>query len=257
MASTVTAMPARMSAEEWQTRCDLAACYRLVDLFGWSDLINTRITARVPGSDDHFLINPYGLLFEEVTASSLVKIDREGNKVEPSEYEINSGGFAIPSAVHMARPEIACVLHTHSIAGCAVSMQEDGLLPLNQHALQIIADVAYHDYEGTGRDPQERTRLLADFGDRHIMVLRNHGLLVVGISIAAALIATYRMERACAMQLAFQQSGAEFNPINDDVVRAAYNSARRSPGISRADPTKFEWPALLRKLDRIDPSYKQ
>ena len=176
MASTVTAMPARMSAEEWQTRCDLAACYRLVDLFGWSDLINTRITARVPGQHDHFLINPYGLLFDEVTASSLVKIDREGNKVEPSEYEINSGGFAIPSAVHMARPEIACVLHTHSIAGCAVSMQEDGLSPLNHHALQMIGDVAYHDYEGTARNPEERARFLADLGDRHIMVLRNHGL---------------------------------------------------------------------------------
>ncbi len=176
MASTVTAMPARMSAEEWQTRCDLAACYRLVDLFGWSDLINTRITARVPGQHEHFLINPYGLLFDEVTASSLVKIDRDGNKLEPSEYEINSGGFAIPSAVHMARPEIACVLHTHSIAGCAVSMQEDGLSPLNQHALQVIGDVAYHDYEGTARNPEERARFLADLGDRHIMVLRNHGL---------------------------------------------------------------------------------
>ncbi len=258
MASTATAMPARMSAEEWQTRCDLAACYRLVDLFGWSDLINTRITARVPGSDDHFLINRYGLIFGEVTASSLVKIDREGNKVEPSDYEVNSGGFAIPSAVHMARPEIACVLHTHSIAGCAVSMQKDGLLPLNQHALQIIADVAYHDYEGTGRNPEERARLLADFGARHIMVLRNHGLLVVGTSIAAAFIATYRMERACAMQLAFQQSGAEFHPINDAVVSAAYNNDRlRSTGAGRNDPAKFEWPALLRKLDRIDPSYKE
>jgi ribulose-5-phosphate 4-epimerase/fuculose-1-phosphate aldolase len=252
MASTVTEMPARMSAEEWQTRCDLAACYHLVDLFGWSDLINTRITARVPGREAHFLINPYGLLFDEVTASSLVKIDREGNKVEPSEYEVNSAGFAIPSTVHLARPEIACVLHTHSIAGCAVSMQKDGLLPLNQHALQIIADVAYHDYAGTSRTPEERARLLADFGDRHIMVLRNHGLLVVGTSIAAAFIATYRMERACAMQLAFQQSGAEFHPISDAVVSAAHNRPTGGPN----DFARFEWPALLRKLDRIDPSYK-
>jgi ribulose-5-phosphate 4-epimerase/fuculose-1-phosphate aldolase len=129
----------RMSEAEWQTRVDLAACYRLVDLFGWSDLINTRITARVPGPDDHFLINPYGLLFEEITASSLVKIDADGKKVEASEAEVNSGGFAMPSTVHKARPEIACVLHTHSIAGCAVSMQRDGLLPLNQHALQLTA----------------------------------------------------------------------------------------------------------------------
>jgi ribulose-5-phosphate 4-epimerase/fuculose-1-phosphate aldolase len=244
---------ARMSEAEWQIRLDLAACYRLVDLFGWSDLINTRITARVPGRDDHFLINPYGLLFDEITASSLVKIDAEGKKVDPSDPEINSGGFAIPSTVHMARPEIACVLHTHSIAGCAVSMQRDGLLTLNQHALQVIGDVAYHDYEGTGRNPDERARLLADLGERHILVLRNHGLLIVGTSIAAAFVATYRMERACAMQLAFQQSGAAFNPITDEVVTAAFNR----PNGGRNEPAKFESPALLRKLDRIDPSYKQ
>jgi ribulose-5-phosphate 4-epimerase/fuculose-1-phosphate aldolase len=257
MASTVTAMPTRMSAEEWQTRCDLAACYRLVDLFGWSDLINTRITARLPGRDGHFLINPYGLLFDQVTASSLVKIDRDGNKLELSESEVNSAGFAIPSAVHTARPDVACVLHTHSIAGCAVSMQQDGLLPLNQHALQIIGDVAYHDYEGTAHNPEERARFLADLGDRHIMVLRNHGLLVVGTSIAAAFIATYRMERACAMQLAFQQSGAAFHPIADEVVSAAYDNARLRLTGGRNDPARFEWPALLRKLDRIDPSYKE
>jgi ribulose-5-phosphate 4-epimerase/fuculose-1-phosphate aldolase len=254
MASTVTAMPStRMSEAEWQTRLDLAACYRLVDLFGWSDLVNTRITARMPGQQDHFLINPYGLLFDEITASSLVKIDAKGNKVDPSESEINSGGFAIPSTIHMARPEVACVLHTHSIAGCAVSMQRDGLLPLNQHALQIIGDIAYHDYEGAGRSAEERARLLADLNDRHILVLRNHGLLIVGKSIAAAFIATYRMERACAMQLAFQQSGAAFHAITDAVVSAACNR----PTGGRNEPAKFEWPALLRKLDRIAPSYKQ
>ena len=254
MVSTVRTMPARISAEEWQSWLDLAACYRLVDLFGWSDLVNTRITARVPGQHDQFLINPYGLLFDEITASSLVKIDAEGNKVDPSESDINSGGFAVPSTIHMARPEVACVLHTHSIAGCAVS-QKDGLLPLNQHALQIIGDIAYHDYEGAGRSAEERARLLADLGHRHILILRNHGLLIVGTSIAAALIATYRMERACAMQLAFQQSGAAFHPITDEVVSAASKSKRPTGG--RNEPAKFEWPALLRKLDRIDPSYKQ
>jgi ribulose-5-phosphate 4-epimerase/fuculose-1-phosphate aldolase len=258
MASTVAAMPARMPAEEWQTRLDLAACYRLVDLYGWSDLINTRITARVPGSDEHFLINPYGLLFDEVTASSLVKIDNEGQPIEPTKYEVNSGGFAIPGTVHRARSDVACVLHTHSIAGCAVSMQKNGLLPLNQHALQVIGDVAYHDYEGTARSPEERARFLADFGDRHIMVLRNHGLLVVGRSIAEAFVATYRMERACAMQLAFQQSGAEFNPLGEAVVQSASARAgRRFAGGGIAYPAKFEWPALLRKLDRLDPSYKE
>jgi ribulose-5-phosphate 4-epimerase/fuculose-1-phosphate aldolase len=210
----------------------------------------------VPGRHDHFLINPYGLLFDEVT-SSLVKIDVEGKKVEPSESEVNSGGFATPSIVHMGRPEVACVLHTHSIAGCAVSMQKDGLLPLNQHALQVIGDVAYHDYEGSARSLEERARFLADLGDRHIMVLRNHGLLIVGTSIGAAFVATYRMERACAMQLAFQQSDAEFHPIADAVISAAYDNARIRPAGGRNDPATFEWPALLRKLDRVDPSYKQ
>src|SRR5207248_10095046 len=145
---------------------------------------------------DHFLINPYGLLFEEITASSLVKIDADVKKAEPSDAEINSGGFAIPRTVHKARPEVACVLHTHSVAGCAVSMQRDGLLPLNQHALQVIGDVAYHDYEGTGRSLEERERLLADFGDKHIMVWRNHGLFIVGRSLPEAFIPTHRNERA-------------------------------------------------------------
>ena len=200
----VTSIPrSHMTQAEAQTRIDLAACYRLVDLFGWSDLINTRITARVPGAQNHFLINRFGMLYDEITASSLVKIDVDGNKVEPSDDEVNSGGFAIPNTIHMARPDINCVIHTHTVAGCAVSMQKGGLLPLNQHALQVIGDVAYHDYEGTGRSLEERERFLADFGDKHIMVLRNHGLFIVGRSIAEAFIATYRMERACAMQLAF------------------------------------------------------
>jgi ribulose-5-phosphate 4-epimerase/fuculose-1-phosphate aldolase len=258
MASMVAAMPARMADEEWRTRCELAACYRLVHMFGWSDLINTRITARVPGQHDHFLINAYGLLFEEVTASSLVKIDIDGNQVEPSESNINSGGFAIPSALHMARPELACVIHTHSIASCAVSMQKDGLLPLNQHALQVIGDIAYHDYAGTARFPEERARLIADFGDRHIMVLRNHGLLIVGMSIAEAFVATYRMERACAMQLAFQQSGATFNPIDDRVISDSRdNAGNRVAEGGYNDAVRLGWLALLRKLDRSDPSYKE
>ncbi len=253
----VTAMPTtRMSEAEWQTRIDLAACYRLVDLFGWSDLINTRITARVPGAQDHFLINCFGMLYDEITASSLVKIDADGNKLEPSHDEINRGGFAIPGMIHMARRDIDCVIHTHTVAGCAVSMQKGGLLPLNQHALQVIGDIAYHDYEGTGRSLDERQRFLADFGDKHIMVLRNHGLFVIGRSIAEAFVATYRMERACAMQLAFQQAGAEVNPLSDAVVSAGY--AKSSAGAARGhDPNKLDWPALLRKLDRLDPSYRE
>ncbi len=259
---SVTAMPqARISDVEWRTRVDLAACYRLVDLFGWSDLINTRITARIPssregGPHEHFLINRFGMLYDEVTASSLVKIDIAGNNVEPSEEPVNRGGFAIPSTIHRARPDIACVIHTHTIAGCAVSMQKDGLLPLNQHALQVIGDVAYHDYEGTGRSDGERTRFLADLGTKHIMVLRNHGLIVIGRTIAEAFIATYRIERACAMQLAFQQSGAAFNPLSDAVVAAGH--ARSTDGAALGhDPNTLDWPALLRKLDRLDPSYKE
>src|SRR5229473_3278980 len=165
MASTVTAMPsARMSAGEWQTRCDLAACYRLIDLFGWSDLLGTHISARVPGPQDHFLLNPYGMMFDEITASSLVKIDMEGNKVEPSDYGVNQAGFVIHSAVHMARHDLVCVLHTHTIAGAAVSCQKDGLLPLNQHALGVIGDVAYHSYEGAATRLDERERILAEVG---------------------------------------------------------------------------------------------
>jgi len=247
-----------MPDAEWRIRCDLAACYRLMELFGWSDLINTRITARVPDTEGHFLINPYGLLFDEVTASSLVKIDAEGNPVGPSEATVNAGGFAIPSALHRARPDVACVLHSHTIAGCAVSMQKDGLQPLNQHALELIGDVAYHDYAGTGRHPNEIARLLADFGDCHIMVLRNHGLLIVGSSVAETFVKTYRMERACSMQLAFQRSGAPFNPIDEEVVRSAYARNRlRSAGAGKNDRAQFEWRALLRKLDRVDPSYRQ
>jgi ribulose-5-phosphate 4-epimerase/fuculose-1-phosphate aldolase len=258
----VTAMPqARMTEAEWRTRVDLAACYRLVDLFGWSDLINTRITARVPNSSDrgpheHFLINRFGMLYDEITASSLIKIDSDGNNVEPSDEPVNRGGFAIPGTIHRARPDIACVIHTHTIAGGAVSMQKNGLLPLNQHALQVIGDIAYHDYEGTGRSDGERARFLADFGEKHIMVLRNHGLFVIGRTIAEAFIATYRMERACAMQLAFQQSGAELNPLSDAVIEAGF--AKSKGGAARGhDPNTLDWPALLRKLDRIDPSYKE
>jgi ribulose-5-phosphate 4-epimerase/fuculose-1-phosphate aldolase len=259
----MTATPlARMGDAEWRTRVDLAACYRLVDLFGWSDLINTRITARIPNSADargpqeHFLINRFGLLYDEITASSLVKLDGDGNNFEPADEPVNRGGFAIPATIHRARPEIACVIHTHTVAGCAVAMQKDGLLPLNQHALQVIGDVAYHDYEGTGRSDGERARFLADLGDKHIMVLRNHGLIVIGRTIAEAFVATYRMERACAMQLAFQQSGAPFHPLSDEVVGAGY--ARSQNGAARGhDPNTLDWPALLRKLDRIDPSYKE
>ena len=176
----------QVSAEEWQVRVDLAACYRLVALHGWDDLVFTHITARVPGSDHHFLINPYGMLFDEVTASSLVKVDLEGSKVMASAYEINPAGFTIHSAVHAAREDAQCVIHLHTEAGVAVSAQKDGLLPLSQNALFPMASLAYHDYEGIALREDEKARLVRDLGERSFMILRNHGTLTVGRSVADA-----------------------------------------------------------------------
>ncbi|MEM0989429.1 MAG: class II aldolase/adducin family protein [Pseudomonadota bacterium] len=245
------------SDAEWQTRVDLAAAYRLVDMFGWSDLLGTHISARVPGEDDAFLINPYGLLFDEITASSLVKVDEEGNILSPTDYHINPAGFVIHSAIHMAKPEYACALHTHTQAGTAVATQARGLLPLTQHALAIIAHTAYHGYEGIATDLNERERLVADLGDANLLILRNHGLLTVGRTIAEAFVWMYRAERACRMQIAFQQTGEAPTEIPKEVqdVTIARNLRANSPEGHRPIG-KFEWPALLRRLDRTDPSYK-
>lgn len=247
----------RVSEAEWQARVDLAAAYRLVDLFGWTDLLGTHISARVPDAKDQFLINPYGLLFEEITASSLVKVDEEGNILSPTDYDVNPAGFVIHSAVHMALPEIACVMHTHTPAGVGVATQKQGLLPLTQHALAAIAQTAYHDYEGIATDPAERERIVRDLGDKRILILRNHGLLTVGRTVAEAFVWMYRAERACHMQLAFQQAGAEAMPIPDEVQRITIerNREANSPQGHRPIGVK-EWPALLRKLDRLDQSYK-
>ena len=247
----------QVSPEEWRMRVDLAACYRLVDLFGWSDLLGTHISARVPDQKDAFLINPYGLLFEEITASSLVKVDEAGNILSPTEHHINPAGFVIHSAIHMAKPEIACALHTHTPAGTSVATQKDGLLPLTQHALAIYAHVAYHGYEGIATDLSERERLVRDLGDANVLILRNHGLLTVGRTIAEAFVWMYRAERACRMQLAVQQSGAEPVEIPTEVqeVTIARNARANSPEGHRPIG-KHEWPALLRKLDRIDTSYR-
>ncbi|MDH3665379.1 MAG: class II aldolase/adducin family protein [Paracoccaceae bacterium] len=247
----------QVSAEEWQMRVDLAACYRLVEMFDWSDLLGTHISARVPGEEDAFLINPYGLLFEEITASSLVKVDEEGNILSPTEYHINPAGFVIHGAVHMARPDVACALHTHTQAGTSVATQQDGLLPITQHALAVIAHVGYHGYEGIATDMDERERLVSDLNDNNILVLRNHGLLTVGRTVAEAFVWMYRAERACRMQLAIQQAGAEVIQIPDDVQETtiARNRLANSPKGHRPIGI-LEWPALLRKLDRVDSSYK-
>ena len=245
------------SEAEWGARVDLAACYRLVDHFGWSDLLGTHVSARVPGEEDAFLINPYGLLFDEITASSLVKVDEAGNILSPTDYHINPAGFVIHSAIHMAKPEIACALHTHTPAGTAVATSQAGLKPLTQHALAIIAHVAYHGYEGIATDLGERERLVADLGDANVLVLRNHGLLTVGRTVAEAFVWMYRAERACRMQVAFQQTGEAAVEIPDEVQRLTIerNAKANSPQGHRPIG-RHEWPALLRRLDRIDPGYK-
>jgi len=253
--NAVPALKSKVSPEEWAIRVDLAACYRLVDMFGWSDLLGTHVSARVPVEENAFLINPYGLLFEEITASSLVKVDEEGRILSPTEYRINPAGFVIHGAIHMARPEVACALHTHTPAGTSVATQKDGLLPLTQHALAVIAHTAYHGYEGIATDLSERERLVRDLGENNILVLRNHGLLTVGRTVAEAFVWMYRAERACRMQLAIQQAAAEVIEIPDEVQETtiARNRLANSPAGHRPIGV-LEWPALLRKLDRVDTS---
>jgi len=246
-----------MSDAEWQVRVDLAACYRLVHHFGWSDLTATHISARVPGAEHHFLLNPYGVLFDEITASALVKVDLEGNVLDPPDAEIIPAGFVIHSAIHMAEPDLTCVLHTHTAAGVGVATQRDGLLPITQHSLLIWNQVAYHGFEGAATDLDERARIVGDLGDRRILILRNHGLLTVGRSIAEAFLWMYRIERACRMQLAVQNAGAPVQPIPGDVLDKTMRQSGEvfhRPG--RPAVGEREWPALLRLADRIDPSFR-
>jgi ribulose-5-phosphate 4-epimerase/fuculose-1-phosphate aldolase len=253
-AHKIESLEGKVSAEEWQTRVDLAATYRLVAMYGWDDMIFTHISARVPGPEHHFLINPYGLLFEEITASSLVKIDIDGNKVVDSPYPVNPAGFTIHSALHMNRDDAHCVIHLHTDDGVAVAAQEDGLLPLDQHAMAILGDVAYHDYEGIALDLDERERLVADIGtEKHVMVLRNHGTLTLGKSCPDAFMRMYYLERACTMQVRALAGGVKPNRVNQGVAeKTAAQGAMAFEGLMGA----LAWPALLRKLDRIDPSYR-
>ena len=253
----VQAAGKHMSPEEWEARVDLAAGFRLVDLEGWSDLLATHLSARVPGSHDHFLINPFGLLFEEVTASCLVKVDLEGNILGETAYGINPAGFTIHSAVHRARPEAACVMHSHTRAGVGVATQKGGLLPLTQHALAVIGHTGYHDYEGIAMNPDERARIARDLADNNVLILRNHGLLSVGRTVGEAFMWMARAERACRMQLAVQQSGAETEPIPEAIQSRTIAQNRRNNSAQGYRPIgQKEWPALRRRLDRIDPSYK-
>ncbi|MES3040325.1 MAG: class II aldolase/adducin family protein [Pseudomonadota bacterium] len=242
----------QVSAEEWQLRCDLAACYRLVAAYGWSDLVFTHISVRLPGPDHHFLINPYGLMFDEITASSLIKVDQHCNKLIESPFPVNPAGFVIHSAVHEAREDVQCVLHTHTRAGVAVSAQKAGVLPISQQSTFVLASLAYHAYEGVAFRPDEKPRLQADLGAANFLMLRNHGLLTCGASIADAFLNMYVFESTCQIQLA-AQAGGELISVDPRIVDGVAEAMRvQTSGMGGA----FAWPALLRKVEKLDPGYR-
>jgi ribulose-5-phosphate 4-epimerase/fuculose-1-phosphate aldolase len=252
----IRSLEGKVSDEEWRLRCDLAACYRLVALHGWSDLIYTHMTARLPDADHRFLINPYGLLFEEITASSLVKIDLDGNKCDDSPFPVNAAGFTIHSAIHSIREDALCVMHTHTRAGSAVSIQEAGLLPLSQQSTIVVGALGYHDYEGIATRADEIPRLQASLGNNRFLMLRNHGLLTVGSSIAEAFRNMYFFETSCQIQIAAQSGGGPLRAVDPEVVeRNANVRSGTIKGGGAQSVAELMWSALLRKLDRIDPSY--
>jgi ribulose-5-phosphate 4-epimerase/fuculose-1-phosphate aldolase len=244
----------QVSAAEWALRVNLAAAYRLVALYGWDDLVFTHVSARVPGSEHHFLINPYGMMFEEITASALVKIDLAGRKVMDSPYEINPAGFTIHSCIHAARQDVGCVMHIHSLNGVAVAAQKQGLLPISQQSLFVLSSLAYHDYEGVALNAAEQPRLVADLGDKSYLILRNHGLLTAGSSPADAFLHMYILESACAIQLRAQSGGQELIRIPEPIL-AGIRTAERE--VTRGLGSSLAWPGLLRKLDRASPGYRE
>jgi ribulose-5-phosphate 4-epimerase/fuculose-1-phosphate aldolase len=247
-ALSIPSLRDKVSPEEWAVRVDLAASYRLVAHHGWEDLVFTHITARVPGTQDQFLINPYGVFFDEITASSLVKIDLAGEKVEESPFPVNPAGFIIHSAIHAARHDARCVLHTHTLNGVAVSTQRAGLLPISQHSIFVLASLAYHDFEGPALNDDEKPRLVQDLGDHTHLILRNHGLLTVGETVADAFVAMYYLETSCAIQVRAQAGGGELIPVPKDIIASA--------GRPRGSRGALVWPGLLRRLERLDPSYR-
>ena len=244
-----------MAPGEWEARVDLAAAYRLVALYGWDDLIFTHLSARVPGPEHHFLINPYDMMFEEITASSLVKIDVHGQPVGRSEHPVNPAGFTIHSAIHMAREDAAAVMHLHTPHGQAVSAMEFGLLPHTQTAMIAGHDVAYHDYEGIATDLEERERLVQDIGDKNAMILRNHGTLTVGDSVASCFLRLYFLERACEAQVLMLSAGREHLNTPPQGVEHKVAGQTNPKGMGMVAQA-LAWPALLRKLDRIDPGFR-
>ena len=245
-----------VTAEEWQLRCDLAACYRLAALYGWSDLVFTHISAKLPasvsGDAHHFLINPYGLMFDEITASSLVKVDMQCNKLHESPFPVNPAGFVIHSAVHEARVDAQCVLHVHTRAGVAVSAQAGGVLPISQQSTFVLGSLAYHDYEGVAFRDDEKPRLQADLGQANFLMLRNHGLLTVGKSIADAFLSMYTFENTCRIQIDAQAGGALI-AVNPQIISGVAQAMKvQTGGLGGA----FVWPSLIRLADRLDVSYK-
>jgi ribulose-5-phosphate 4-epimerase/fuculose-1-phosphate aldolase len=245
-----------VSAEEWQTRVDLAAAYRLVAHFHWDDLVFTHITAKIPGTE-HFLINPYGLMFDEISASSLIKIDIAGNVMQETSFPINPAGFVIHSAVHSARHDAQCVMHTHTLNGVAVSAQKRGVLPISQQSIFVLASLGYHDYEGVALRDDEKPRLVQSLGDKTFLMLRNHGLLTVGASIPEAFQAMYLFEATCAIQIRAQAGGTlasgELGEVSSAIIATAEAQAR---AVTRGGGGSLIWPGLLRRLDRTDPSYR-
>ncbi len=244
----------QVSSEEWQLRVDLAAAYRLVALFGWDDLVFTHLTARVPGPEHHFLINPYGMMFEEITASSLVKVDLDGNKVVDSPFPVNPAGFVIHSAVHQAREDALCVMHTHSINGVAVSAQKEGVRPLSQQSIFVLSSLGYHDYEGVALRDDEKPRLVADLGSNNFLMLRNHGLLTVGATVPDAFLFMYLFEATCMIQVRAMAGGSELQPVHPAIIEGAQAQAQQvTKGLGGA----LAWPGLLRRLERKFPGYNQ
>ncbi|WP_205694393.1 class II aldolase/adducin family protein [Crenobacter cavernae] len=241
-----------ISDAEWQARVDLAACYRLVAERGWGDLIYTHISLAVPGEPGRFLINPFGLMFDEVTASNLVKIDIAGNIIGDTPYEVNATGFTIHGAVHAAREDAQCVMHLHNEAAIAVAMLKDGLLPLSQHALRFYGDLGYHRYEGLALTESEKLRLVENLGQRKAMLLYNHGSLVTGRTVAEAFCLIDMLDKACRMQLAAQATGAELVLPTPEVCEKTFAQLTADP----LPEGEREWPALLRRLDRLCPDYK-
>lgn len=237
----------QVTPEEWQVRVDLAAAYRLVADYGWDDLVFTHISARVPGPEHHFLINPYGMMFEEITASSLVKVDLDGTIVMDSEYSINPAGFVIHSAVHAAREDALCVMHLHTEHGIAVSAQEKGLLPISQQSLFVLASLGYHDYEGLALNDEEKPRLVADLGRKTFLILRNHGLLTVGPTVADAFLAMFLLERACRIQILAQAGGGKLVPINEKIFAQI---PAQEQVVTQGGGGRLVWPGLLRRLAR-------